>query len=332
MKKRIAVTGGAGFIGSHLVDFLFKGEHELVIIDDLSTGDVENLHSKATFHKVPLENINSNILDGVDIVFHLASISGEAVSFHAPTTCFLRNIQAGFNLVKCCVEAKVRKIVFTSSMAVYGNRQPAPFSEDMPCDATDPYGVSKQTIENLIQAYGNLGLFEWNILRLHSVYGSRMNLSDPYRGVIGIFVSQALQKKPVSVYGDGTQTRAFTFIEDIIPSIVQSGLDENINEQILNLGSEKPISLIRAAKTIFDVLGEPENITFFPNRIGEAKNAFTTSQRAKEVFGDLPETDFRVGIASTVAWTKTKNNLRFNAKMLDLDLNLGESPTPWLKG
>ncbi|MFZ5909436.1 MAG: NAD-dependent epimerase/dehydratase family protein [Chloroflexota bacterium] len=331
MKKRIAITGGAGFIGSHLVDSLFRGEHELVVIDDLSTGNVENLHPKVTFQNTSLENINSDILEGVDIVFHLASISGEAVSFHSPATCFLKNVQAGYNLVKCCVEAKVRKIVFTSSMAVYGNRQPVPFSEDMPCEPTDPYGVSKQTIENLIQAYGSLGLFEWNILRLHSVYGSRMNLSDPYRGVIGIFISQAIQKKPISVYGDGTQTRAFTFIEDIIPRIVQSGLDENINEQILNLGSEKPASLINAAKAVFEILGEPENITFFPNRLGEAKNAFTTSQRAKKVFGDLPETDFRDGLASTIAWAKTKNELRFNAKMLDLDLNLGESPIPWLK-
>ncbi|RJP53886.1 MAG: NAD-dependent epimerase/dehydratase family protein [Anaerolineaceae bacterium] len=332
MKKKIVITGGAGFIGSHLVNFLLKDKHEIIVIDDFSTGDIENLHPDATLHKAALENIDTSILEGVDIIFHLASISGEAVSFHSPNTCFLRNIQASCNLLRCCIEAKVKKIVFTSSMAVYGNRQTAPFSEDLPCNPTDPYGVSKQTIENLIRTYGNLNFFEWNILRLHTVYGSRMNLSDPYRGVTGIFISQALQKKAVSIYGDGMQTRAFTFVEDIIPNIAKSGLDESINKQILNLGSGRPWSLINVAKAVFEILGEPENISFFPQRMGEAKDAFTTSQRAREVFGDLPETDFRVGLASTIAWAKTKNNLRFNAKMLDLDLNLGESPIPWLKG
>ena len=170
-------------------------------------------------------------------------------------------------MIRCCIEAKVKKLVFTSSMAVYGNRQATPFSEEMPCDPTDPYGVSKQTIENLIQAYGNLGFFEWNILRLHTVYGSRMNLNDPYRGVTGIFISQALQKKAISIYGDGRQTRAFTFVEDIIPSIAKSGLDKNINKQILNLGSEKPLSLRSVATAVFEILGEPENISFSSAKI-----------------------------------------------------------------
>lgn len=332
MKKKIVVTGGAGFVGSHLVNFLLKHKHEIIIIDDFSTGNIENINPDADLQKVALENIKPSIFEGVDIVFHLASISGEAVSFHSPDTCFLRNIQAGYNLIRCCIESKVKKLVFTSSMAVYGNRQLPPFSENMRCDPTDPYGVSKQAIENLIETYGNLDLFEWNILRLHSVYGSRMNLSDPYRGVIGIFISQALQKRAISIYGDGEQTRAFTFVEDIIPNIAKSGLDEKINKQILNLGSGRPLSLINVAKAVFEILGEPENISFFPQRMGEAKDAFTTSQRARKVFGDLPETDFRVGLASTIEWAKTKNNLRFNAKMLDLDLNLGESPIPWLKG
>lgn len=330
MKKKIVITGGAGFIGSHLINFLLKDKHEIIIIDDFSTGDIENLHPDVTLHKVTLENIKPSILEGVDIVFHLASISGEAISFHSPNTCFLRNVQAGYNLIRCCIESKVKKIVFTSSMAVYGNRQSPPFSEDMACDPTDPYGVSKQTIENLIQTYGNLNLFKWNILRLHSVYGSRMNLSDPYRGVIGIFISQALQKRAISIYGDGRQTRAFTFVEDIIPCIAQSGVDENINKQILNLGSEKPLTLINAAQAVFDILDEPENVSFFPQRLGEAKDAFTTSERAKKIFGGLPETDFKVGLRSAIEWAKAKNNLAFNSKLLDLDLDLGESPIPWL--
>lgn len=331
MKKTVAVTGGAGFIGSHLVKALLSKGYKVVVIDDLSTGATENLHPEAIFYDEAVESIQPKLLEGIDIVFHLASISGEAVSFHSPKAYFSRNIQAGCNLIECCIDAKVRRVVFTSSMAVYGNRQLAPFSEDMPCDPTDPYGVSKQAIEQLIQNYGNLNLFEWNILRLHSVYGTNMNLSDPYRGVIGIFISQILQKKPVSIYGDGTQKRSFTFIDDIINHVAKAGLAEHINGKILNLGSETPVSLLDTAKKIFSVLGEPENISFFPERLGEAKEAFTTSQKAREILGDFAETDFEVGIKSTLNWAKQMGVPSFNSNLIKLDLNLGQSPIPWLK-
>jgi len=331
MKKTIAVTGGAGFIGSHLAKILLAEGHKVLVVDNLSTGSIENLHSGAVFYNESIENMKSKVLEGVDVVFHLASISGEAISFHSPEICFMRNIQAGYNLIKCCIEAKVKRVVFTSSMAIYGNRQSAPFSENMACNPTDPYGVSKQSIEYLIQCYGNLGLFEWNILRLNSVYGANMNLNDPYRGVIGIFISQVLQKKPISIYGDGTQTRAFTFVSDIIPNLAKTGLEEHINGEILNLGSGKPISLLTVAKTIFRILGEPENISFYLKRLGEAKDAFTTSQRAKDILGDFIETDFEIGLKSTLEWAKKVKKPLFNSDLVNLDLDLGQSPIPWLK-
>jgi len=331
MKKTIVVTGGAGFIGSHLVKTLLADGHKVFVVDDLSTGSIENLHSDAIFYNEAVENIKSRILEGVDVVFHLASISGEAVSFHSPKTYFSRNIQAGCNLVECCIDAKVKRIVFVSSMAVYGNRQSVPFSEDMPCDPTDPYGVSKQAVEQLIQNYGSLNFFEWNILRLHSIYGPNMNLSDPYRGVIGIFVSQILQRKPISVYGDGTQTRSFTFVNDIIPHVVKVGLEEHIIGQILNLGSERPMSLLAAAKAIIHIFGEPQNISFFPKRLGEAKDAFTTSQKGKQILGDFAETDFEIGLKATFEWAKNRQKPLFNSDLVNLDLDLGQSPIPWLK-
>ncbi len=328
--KKILVTGGAGFIGSHLVRTLASQGYEILVVDDLSTGSAENIHEGTTFYNEPVESIEPKMLKDVEIVFHLASISGETISFHSPKACFLKNVQAGYNLIKCCVEAKVKKVVFTSSMAIYGNRQPPPFTEEMSCAPTDPYGVSKQATEYLLRSYGELGFFDWNILRLHNVYGPGMNLKDPFRGVVGIFISQALQKKPVSIYGDGEQIRSFTFVHDIIPNLVRVGIDNNIRSQILNLGSESPRSLNSLAKVLFSALDEKENIQFFSNRLGEAKYAYPTSKKAREILGNFIETEFAQGIKSTIEWAKTKDDCLFNANILNFDLKLGQSPVPWL--
>jgi len=328
--KKVLVTGGAGFIGSHLVNMLASKGYNILVVDDLSTGSEENINADATFYNEPVESMPPERLEGVEIVFHLASISGETISFHAPKACFLKNVQAGYNLIRCCIESKVKKVVFTSSMAVYGSRQTPPFTEEMACDPTDPYGVSKQTIEYLLRSYGELGFFNWNILRLHNVYGPGMSLKDPFRGVVGIFVSQALQRKPVSIYGDGDQTRSFTFITDIIPSLVRAGLDDNISAQILNLGSDTPKSLRSVAKAVFSALKEKENIRYFPDRLGEAKYAYPTSKRAREKFGDFIKTEFDLGIRSTIEWGKTRDDYLFDSNKLNFDLELGQSPIPWL--
>jgi len=329
--KNVLVTGGAGFIGSHLVSMLVSQGHNIIVVDDLSTGSLQNVHPGVTFINQAVESIESKILEDVELVFHLASVSGETISFHSPKACFLKNVHAGYNLIRCCIEANVKKIVFTSSMAVYGNRRTPPFTEEMSCDPTDPYGVSKQAVEYLLRSYGELGFYDWNILRLHNVYGPGMNLKDPFRGVVGIFVSQVLQRKPISIYGDGEQTRSFTFISDIIPSLVRTGLDDNINAQILNLGLDAPTSLNNVAKAVFSVLNEKENVQYFPNRLGEAKYAYPTSKRAREIFGDFIKTEFDLGIRSTIEWAKTKDDYLFDSNKLNFDLELGQSPIPWFR-
>jgi UDP-glucose 4-epimerase len=326
------VTGGAGFIGSHLARELLSQGHEVIIIDDLSVPKTDgNIPKGSVFIEKSLEKIDSNIFRGVDVVFHLAAISGEAISFYAPRACYLRNIEAGYNLIKCSIEAKIKRIVYTSSMAVYGNQILPPFLEDSAGDPTDPYGVAKLSIEKLLQAYGRVDCFEWNIIRPHNVYGPNMNLRDPYRGVAAIFITHAFQNKAIPLYGDGTQTRAFTFVEDIIPGIIRSGLDVDIKSQTLNLGSRRPVRLVDLANVICEIIGSEKKHNFLPERKGEAKHAFTSSDLAEKILGFVDKTSLREGLEQTIVWAKKQKLEKFDFSILDFDLDLGGSPIPWAK-
>lgn len=326
------VTGGAGFIGSHLAKNLLSAGNDVTVIDDLSVSkNTNNIPNGVIFIEDRLERSKPEIFEGADVVFHLASISGEAISFYAPRTCYLRNIEASYNLVKCCINAKVKRIVYMSSMAVYGNRQSPPFSEKDGGDPTDPYGVSKLSTEKLIQSYGNESFFEWNIIRPHNVYGPNMNLQDPYRGVVAIFITHAMQNKPIPIYGDGTQTRAFTFVNDIIPGLIKAGFDSDIKSQILNMGSKQPIRLIDLADMVCEILGAEKKHDFLPPRIGEAKNAYPTPEKAENILGFIDRTSLHEGLEQTIEWAKKQKLSDFDFNILDFDLDLGRSPIPWAK-
>lgn len=324
------ITGGAGFIGSHLTSLLLNQGHQVIIIDDLSSGSKRNVPVSSVLIDQPLEEVDSNIFSGVDVVFHLASISGEAVSLFAPSACFSRNVAAAHNLLLNSLRFGVRRIVFTSSMAVYGNRQRPPFSEDDLCDPTDPYGLSKFTIEKLLQMYGEHSQLEWTILRLHNVYGPNMNLSDPYRGVISIFLNRLLREKSPVLYGDGNQLRAFTYVDDVVPCIARAGFSKECNKQIVNLGSGKKTRLLDLSTILCDLTGYTEEPLYLPPRPGEAKNAYTTTEKSERLIGFKDKTLLRDGLLCTLDWAKKQEISSFNYGSMDIELDLdGSIPIPW---
>lgn len=324
------VTGGAGFIGSHVASLLINHGHQVTIVDDLSAGSRQNVPASATLIDQPLEEVDSNIFSDVDVVFHLASISGEAVSLFAPSACFSRNVAAAHNLLLNSLRFGVRRIVFTSSMAVYGNRQRPPFSEDDLCDPTDPYGLSKFTIEKLLRMYGEHSQLEWTILRLHNVYGPNMNLTDPYRGVISIFLNRLLRGEPPVLYGDGNQLRAFTYVDDVVPCIARAGFSKECNKQIMNLGSGKKTRLLDLSTILCDSTGYTEEPLYLPQRPGEAKDAYTTTEKSERLLGFKDETSLRDGLSRTLDWARKQEVCSFNYGLLDIELDLDDSlPTPW---
>ncbi|WP_321430684.1 NAD-dependent epimerase/dehydratase family protein [uncultured Methanolobus sp.] len=328
--KKCLITGGAGLIGSHLAVYLLSKGYEITIIDDLSTGNIQNIPSSIKFIREPLENVNEDVFSDIDVVYHLASISGEAISLYAPTPCFQRNINASYNLILNSMKSDVKRIVFTSSMAVYGNKNSPPFDETDNCDPTDPYGLSKYTIEKLLQVYADSNNIEWTILRLHNVYGPNMNLHDPYRGVIGIFINRLLRGKAPVLYGNGNHLRAFTYIDDIIPYIAKAGFDENCNKEIINLGSGSKTRLLDLAKILCEMTDCTEEIMHFPSRLGEAEYAYTTTKKSEEILGFQDQTDLSKGLLYTLNWAKTQDIEQFKYDLMKLDFDLNcEIPLPW---
>lgn len=329
---RCLVTGGAGLIGSHLVSHLLNDGHEVIILDDLSTGSVLNIPSSADFINQPLEKADINAFSNVDVVFHLASRSGEAISLYTPSMSFNRNIEASHNLLVNSLNSGVKRIVFTSSMAVYGNRSSPPFDEDDLCEPSDPYGLYKLTIEKLLQIYGEYSSLEWTILRLHNVYGPNMNLMDPFRGVISIFINRLLRGKPPILYGNGNQHRAFTYVEDIIPFIAKAGFKKECNKQIINLGSGKKTRILDLAKTLCELTGYKKEILYYPPRLSEAKDAYTTTEKSERLLGFKEKTSLYDGLSNTLNWAKKQEIKHFDYELMKMDLDLnGSLPTTWKK-
>lgn len=326
---RCLVTGGAGLIGSHLASHLLKDGHQVSIVDDLSTGNIRNIPASADFIDQPLEKAGINVFENTDVVFHLASISGEAVSLYAPTTYFNRNIEASQNLLVNALNSGVKRIVFASSMAVYGNRISPPFDEDDMCDPTDPYGLYKFTVEKMLQIYGEYSSLEWTSLRLHNVYGPNMNLTDPFRGVISIFINRLLQRKPPILYGSGNQLRAFTYVEDIVPFIAKAGFIEESNKQIINLGSGQKTRLRDLAKILCKLTGYTREILYFPPRLGEAEDAYTTTEKSERLLGFKDKTSLYDGLSYTLNWARKQEMKSFDYGRLQFDLDLESLPSTW---
>ncbi len=326
----IIVTGGAGFIGSHLVSVLIKNQHNVTVIDDLSTGKRRNLPKDVSFIHASLENIEAKSFKGIDIVYHLASIAGESVSLFAPDACYMRNVIGGYNVLMHSLRFGVKRIVFSSSMAVYGRDATAPFSErDIP-NPTDPYGLSKYEMEKLLDIYGYHTDIEWVSLRLHNVYGPRINLNDPYRGVVGIFINLLLHEKAPVLYGGDNHVRAFTYIDDVIPYLVQSGFEDKYNKKIFNIGSNEKTKLVDLAHLLIKMTNFDGKPIFYPERPGEMAEAYSSHTQAEAKFGFSAKTPLHYGLEKTLSWAQQQQISEFNYDLMRTDFELENiMPETW---
>jgi UDP-glucose 4-epimerase len=300
------VTGGAGFIGSHVAARLVAMGHDTVVLDDLSGGSRRNVPDGAVW-------VEGDIADArlvgelfaqqsFDVVYHLAAYAAEGLSHFIRRFNYTNNLIGSVTLVNAAVNHHVRRFVFTSSIAVYGAGQ-TPMTEDLTPLPEDPYGIAKLGVEQDLAAAARLFGLEYAILRPHNVYGERQNIADPYRNVVAIFMRCALEGRPMPVFGDGTQTRAFSYIDDVAPVIVQAGLEPRARNQIFNVGADHAISIRQLAEDISRLFSQPCRLDFQPPRL-EVRHAFASHERLRSVFGDVPVTPLAEGLRRMAAWVR----------------------------
>ncbi len=308
---RILVTGAAGFMGSHLVDALVQAGHEVYGVDDLSGGYARNVNPKSKFTKLDLRERDAvaKYVASVkpELLFHLAADATEGRSQFTPVQCTERNYLAYLYTLVPAVRAGLKKVVLTSSMSVYGSQTP-PFSEDMARKPDDVYGVGKASMERATEILSEVHGFDHVIIRPHNVYGPRQNLADPYRNVIGIFINCLMRDKHFFIYGDGEQTRAFSYIDDFTPYIVKAGFDDSVNGEIFNIGPVEETSINRLGEIVLEkyFAGKPVPELFkpkhLPSRPKEVKEAYCTVDKARQKLGYKTTVPLEQGIEKMIAW------------------------------
>jgi UDP-glucose 4-epimerase len=300
------VTGGAGFIGSHVVKHCLAMGHTVIVLDDLSGGFEDHIPSGATFVKGSV--YDHELVTALfqqyrfDYVYHLAAYAAEGLSHFIRRFNYNNNLVGSINLINESVKHKVKAFVFTSSIAVYGKGQ-LPMTEDMTPMPEDPYGVSKYAVELDLKAAHEMFGLNYIIFRPHNVYGENQNIGDKYRNVIGIFMNQLMQGKQLTIFGDGTQTRAFSYIDDVAIPIARSVDIPAAYNQVFNIGADKPYSVNELATVVCKEFGKEPAINYLGAR-NEVLHAYSDHSKAHRVFGEPSGIDLAEGIRRMAAWAK----------------------------
>lgn len=327
--NNVLVTGAAGFIGAHLVRELLTKGLNVVALDDLSGGYLENLPSNITFIKgsVTDQSLVTNIFEKhrFKYVYHLAAYAAEGLSHFIRRFNYTNNLIGSINLINESIKYDVNCFVFTSSIAVYGTGQ-VPLREDMTPHPEDPYGIAKYAFElDLKAAYEMFGL-KYVIFRPHNVYGEFQNIGDRYRNVIGIFMNQVMLGNPITIFGDGEQLRAFSYVGDIIGPIAHSPLTTSAHQRVFNIGSDIPCSVNTLAKLVAETLGKPDHpVQHLPPR-NEVKIAYSEHSAADLVFSHRTNTSLEEGIERMARWVK-RTGPRSTARFDDIEIYMNLPPS-----
>ena len=306
MPEKVLVTGGAGFIGSHVAAELQQKGYEVIVLDDLSGGSRDNVPPGVCLEV-------GSILDRQKIaalferhrfayVFHLAAYAAEGLSHFIKHFNYQNNLIGSVNLINAAVNYDVKCFVFTSSIAVYG-RAPLPMTEETTPLPEDSYGIAKYAVELELQASHEMFGLNYINFRPHNVYGEHQNIGDRYRNVIGIFINQIMQGQPMTVFGDGEQTRAFSYISDVAPIMVRAIETPAAYNQTFNVGADTPYTINELARVVAAALGVEPQIEYLEAR-NEVQHAYSSHDKVRQIFGEQPPVELAEGVARMAAWAR----------------------------
>jgi UDP-glucose 4-epimerase len=307
MNKTILITGVAGLLGSRLADWIIKNhpEYKVVGIDDLSGGYKENIHPKVDFWQMnlvthPIENCFE--VHKPDYVFHFAAYAAEGLSPFIRQYNYENNLVATSRIINQCIKHDVKRLVFTSTLAVYGHGYGGIFDELQIPKPIDPYGVAKYACEMDIQIAGEQHGLDWCIIRPHNVYGVKQNIWDKYRNVLGIWMFQHMNGEPMTIFGDGNQTRAFSYIDDSLEPLWKSAILSEASKQIINLGGIEEYSINHANEILREVIGNGEVI--HKEARHEVKHSIPTYQKSVDILGFEHKTSLKEGLTNMWEWAQ----------------------------
>ena len=331
MKITSLVTGGAGFIGSHVVNHLLKQDHKVIVLDDLSGGDKENVNSAALFYEGSILDVNliNTLFEKYKFsyVYHLAAYAAEGLSHFIRNFNYQNNLIGSINLINASINHKIKCFVFTSSIAVYGTNT-LPLIETQYPQPEDPYGIAKYAVElDLINAHKMFGM-DYIIFRPHNVYGKHQNIGDKYRNVVGIFMNQILNNKPLTIFGNGEQTRAFTHIDDVAPYIANSVCIPNASNTIFNIGSDTVCSVKELAIAVSNAMQSELNIKQLEKR-EEVIHAYANHKKFDTVFNPQQQLSLETGLSEMAEWVKI-HGARFSAAFQNIEI-AKKLPKSWRK-
>ncbi len=319
--KKVLVTGGAGFIGSHLVDKLIEKKYKVAIIDDFSGGSIKNCNKKAKVFKIDIRDFKKteNAISSFkpEIVYHLAANAAENKAQFSPVDITSRNFDGSIKVLTASIRSGVKKFIFTSSIAVYGSLQ-TPFREKDKAIPEDLYGVSKLAFEESLKILSKVHKFEYVITRPHNVYGPRQNMTDPYRNVVTIFMNSILQNKPYYIYGKGNQRRCFSYIDDVVKALVKCS-SSKLSGITFNIGSDSDCSVKELSDSILRITNSNLKPIYISERPQEVKIAISDHKLSKKYLKYEDRTSLEKGLTKTWEWVKSEGYKKPKFNTIEID-------------
>jgi UDP-glucose 4-epimerase len=327
----ILITGVAGLLGSHLARSFIENGHHVIGVDSLIGGYIDNVPGECEFYSFDLmdmERIDEVFSKPVDLVVHAACTAHEGLSVFSPAFISKNTFQITLNIMSMAIRHNVKKFVYMSSMARYG-KQETPFTEDMIPRPQDPYGISKvaaeESIRNLCQTHG----LDFVIMVPHNIIGPGQKYDDPYRNVAAIMINRMLQGKQPIIYGDGEQSRCFSFISDVVSPLMRACLTDSANSKVVNIGpDEDSVTINQLAIKIAHQLSFDLKPIYVPERPQEVKIATCSSNLSRKLLGYETKVSLDQGLAELISYIRTRGTLPFSYSF-ELEIKSQLTPTTW---